>query len=81
MKPPEQLRWRLLQRPIPIVEIPWHSSLMERRSCNSLNTVLAGEIRSWHWPLQKELQDWTMSYFFPLLLMEPMGPLMRSAEL
>ena len=54
MKPPEQLRWRLLQRPIPIVEIPWHSSLME-------NTVLAGEIRSWHWPLQKELQDWTMS--------------------
>ena len=49
MEPPEQL------------EIPWHSSLMERRSCNSLNTVLAGEIRSWHWPLQKELQDWTMS--------------------
>lgn len=43
MKPPEQLRWRLLQRPIPIVEIPWHSSLMERRSCNSLNTVLAWE--------------------------------------
>lgn len=61
MEPPEQLRWRLLQRPIPIVEIPWHSSLMERRSCNSLNTVLAGEIRNWHWPLQKELQDWTMS--------------------
>ena len=40
MEPPEQLRWRLLQRPIPIVEIPWHSSLMERRSTDAVGGIV-----------------------------------------